>query len=949
VRYGRGVDNVRERPAPLPGAWFSVAVLAGLVLAQMSSAGDTAGQSVQFLPTPAGTIGAFLVSGPYDGARTELESAGPVTEGDVWRLVVAKSGEKGIVLASDGERRFHYVYATLSGHARSTSRNISFVSSGTVACWLDGQKAVESRPYVRRDVRPDDGAGPVSLLLRVEASRGSVAVVVAASLALADGRSVLDLAQLSLADGGRERVAGLVSAAIEVTLTPLMAREGEDVLAQVLRVGAFPAVGGDLSTEIRIGDRTLGDAEIPSLTDLARKPIQVNFRATADLGATYKLSAVLSVDNEPLAQSTAVGYVEEGLVRLADDLEARASRIVGIPSASAYARLQAEKVRLCLARAGGPSDPKSLGNSLAEARRALDEAEAGRDFQAGMRGSLERAYVSEIDDSAQPYLVYIPDACRPGTGPWPMVVYLHGYVPSYNKDAWVRPDSNFNAVMEAEGCVLAIPFARSNTDFLNVGEDDVLDVIEEMKRAYPVDERRISLYGYSMGGSGVWTMLAHYPDRFSGAVVLAGRSDYYLWHGLDRSRVPAWKRHIIDADNPIDLVANFKHVPVRVYHGDADYVVKTAQSERMVAALKKLGANAEMHWVRNGSHWSLFDAVMWSRDPVAWVKDFKTPETPPPFDLKTFHVRYARAWGVEARGFVRELDPIEFSLMRRGVNDTALETSNVDSVVVYPSLLGGRRLSMEAGFKVVGVDDTDLSWSGKAARDGVTYYSENWRRPGLRKSTALCGPVKEAYRSAFVLVYGTSGSKADTARLKGNAMRFASEWQEFAKGALAIRADIDVDAETMETKNVVLFGEPNSNVVISRVAARLPIEWDEASATIAGTPYSLAERGLVFVYPNPDAPERLAVFMSGLFWGGSLPINHKWDFVPDFIVFENTVDPFDRMDPVNKAVVAGFFDAGWGVAEHLIFAARTGGRANAIAARRIPSDAPDVATARVQE
>jgi poly(3-hydroxybutyrate) depolymerase len=878
-----------------------------------------AGGELTFLPTPSRTIGAFLVSGPHAQPQADIEAGAAAVEGDRWKLVVVRGGEKGVSLRTSDQRKIFYLCLSLRGRADATSRTLAFVSSGRITCWIGGEMAGAAQAFARKSVRSGDGKDATRVLFRVDASRSLTAVVFAASLHTGPETVVSDSAVLTVADAGREGVARLVGHALDLRITPGLARRDDVVIAQVLRTGACPIVAGDVSVKVLMGERSLGQFDVSSLENLARAPVTVRYPASLVPESPYTLRAELALDGDPFVAVNSEGHTLDGVLRLAGELDRRAEEMKGFDSAAAFARLQSEKVRLAFGREGGPTDIAAIGRSLAEARRALDEAEAGRDFQAGLTGPLERAYTSEIDDSPQPYLAYIPTKCRPNTGPWPMVVYLHGYVPSYDKDAWLSPDPNFNAVMEAEGCILAVPFGRSNTDFLNVGEDDVLRVIDEMKRSYPVDDSRIYLYGYSMGGSGVWTMLGHYPDRFAAAIVLAGRSDYYLWHGLDRRRVPAWKRHIIDADNPIDQARNMVGVPVRVYHGDADYVVKTEQSKRMVARLKELGSTAELHWVRNGSHWSLFDAVMWSRAPVAWVKQHVRPkENTVEFSVTSYHLRYAGGWGARIIGPRRELEPFTLSC-ERSADGTSLSVGNAESVAVLPRLLGGRRPVAGAGFSLASTDGAALSWNAQHGDDGVAYYTDAWRRPGLRKSATLCGPVKEAFRSPFAVVYGTKGPERLTRALRSNAERFAKEWRDYAKGRPAIYADVEITGEISAKRNLVMFGDSTNNAFIARVASALPVAWNQSSARIGDASFSLQSRGLVFIYPNPLATNRLVVYMSGLYWGSGLPVNHKWDFLPDFIVFENRVDDLDPMDPVNKAVVAGFFDVLWRPKSELTF------------------------------
>src|SRR5439155_25715104 len=108
---------------------------------------------------------------------------------------------------------------------------------------------------------------------------------------------------------------------------------------------------------------------------------------------------------------------------------------------------------------------------------------------------------------------------------WLLLIFLHGDVPDYDKNRWWQPFEEFNEICNRHNAFLAIPFGRSNTDFQSCGEVDVLDVIAEAKRLYPIDNDRVYLYGYSMGGMAVYTLGAHYPDLLAGAISMAGRAD----------------------------------------------------------------------------------------------------------------------------------------------------------------------------------------------------------------------------------------------------------------------------------------------------------------------------------------------------------------------------------------------------------------------------------------
>src|SRR5262245_54874929 len=70
------------------------------------------------------------------------------------------------------------------------------------------------------------------------------------------------------------------------------------------------------------------------------------------------------------------------------------------------------------------------------------------------------------------------------------------------------------------GAFLVAPWGYGDSGQRHPGEDDVLRVIDEMRERYPIDPRRVSITGYSLGGTVSFTVPLHYPDRFSASAPL---------------------------------------------------------------------------------------------------------------------------------------------------------------------------------------------------------------------------------------------------------------------------------------------------------------------------------------------------------------------------------------------------------------------------------------------
>lgn len=294
------------------------------------------------------------------------------------------------------------------------------------------------------------------------------------------------------------------------------------------------------------------------------------------------LGIALAMTVAPLAHG-ASGEVAPGSRAAADALARRADATSpGAALTNALTRLA--RARFVLDRYPPvPAVTNFVARELAAAAAWLDGAD--RDVPPP-RGEAIEGYHSDVDDSFQPFVRYLPVAgAEEGDAPLPLLVYLHGYFPEMNIINWTVFPSNLFSTAEALGFAVAAPFARGNTDFQGVGEQDVLRVIDEMQARYPIDPNRVILVGFSMGGMGAYTVAGHHPHRFAAAVAVSARGDYYHWHGVDAAELPAWQRYLIDADFGHGLRGNLAMLPLWVAYGALDLTVPAHESRHMADLL----------------------------------------------------------------------------------------------------------------------------------------------------------------------------------------------------------------------------------------------------------------------------------------------------------------------------------------------------------------------------
>jgi len=426
------------------------------------------------------------------------------------------------------------------------------------------------------------------------------------------------------------------------------------------------------------------------------------------------------------------------------------------------------------------------------------------------------------------------------------------------------------------------PFGRGNTDFQGIGEQDVLRAMTEMMKRYPIDEDRIILAGISMGGMGVWTIGAHHPDLFAGLLIFAGRGDYYFWQKVNRDDLPAYKQRLIDTEFASSLLPNLKNIPIFCAHGENDSLVPVEEARHIVKAATEENLNITYIEVKGADHW-IFEDMFGRKETRDWMKKCRRT-TPSEFTYRTYHSKYNRNhWitGIDGR---REAEPAEVTAHVAG-KEIVIEARGVRALVVERSLMP-RRLR---GLPIVKQGAFDI-----VTRDST---SAPTRAP-------VRGPVKEAFLAPFVFVY--AGDPADTNGLARFRQRLV-EWYRYSKSFPVMASEKDLTVKELSGYNVFLFGEPEGSALMKQVLASSPLRVTDNDYVLGDRKFPRTGNGLYFVYRNPWNPDRLAVVQCGLPWGEGIGENHRYDFLPDYIVYSADRDP----DGSNHALCAGFFDDEW--------------------------------------
>ena len=132
------------------------------------------------------------------------------------------------------------------------------------------------------------------------------------------------------------------------------------------------------------------------------------------------------------------------------------------------------------------------------------------------------------------------------------------------------------------------PYGRYCNAFKFAGEVDVLEALDAVKRHYRVDEDRIAVRGFSMGGAACWHFAVHYPERWVAANPGAGFAEtpeflkVFQHEEIHPSVTESKLLHLYDCT---DWAVNLYNCPTVAYSGEIDKQKQAA--DIMTAALAK--------------------------------------------------------------------------------------------------------------------------------------------------------------------------------------------------------------------------------------------------------------------------------------------------------------------------------------------------------------------------
>ncbi len=209
---------------------------------------------------------------------------------------------------------------------------------------------------------------------------------------------------------------------------------------------------------------------------------------------------------------------------------------------------------------------------------------------------------------------------------------------------------------------------------------------------------------------------------------------------------------------------------------------------------------------------------------------------------------------------------------------------------------------------------TDRSWVAHFRKVDDKWQAVDSADDGeLAKRHGLQGPIDDAFLDSFLMVRPTGkplnervGAWADKEMAHA-----IDHWRKQFRGEARVKSDSAITDADIKEHNLVLWGDPQSNAVLAKVADKLPIRWNAQGVTLGSKTYDVGRYAPVMIYPNPLNPKRYVVVNSGFTFREYDYLNNARQVpkLPDYAVIDLDVPVSSRFP--GGVTVAGFFDERW--------------------------------------
>ena len=212
--------------------------------------------------------------------------------------------------------------------------------------------------------------------------------------------------------------------------------------------------------------------------------------------------------------------------------------------------------------------------------------------------------------------------------------------------------------------------------------------------------------------------------------------------------------------------------------------------------------------------------------------------------LVTHSLKFNRAHWLTIDAMEKHWEPARVEA-KLGVDGLVLNVENVSIMTMKPPRVQGATLRkgaitvgpqtefmFEFGGNLDSGPDPTLRFVKAANKWSLTVLQATYSRAVAPQSLAkvhnLQGPIDDAFMDSFVMVRPTYEpmNAASGQWVKTELAEAAFHWRRYFRGEARVKDDVLINADDIRDSNLILWGDPQSNKLLQRIAPMLPIKWD---------------------------------------------------------------------------------------------------------------------------
>ncbi len=576
----------------------------------------------------------------------------------------------------------------------------------------------------------------------------------------------------------------------------------------------------------------------------------------------------------------------------------------------------------------GDRDPMQV-RELAELDAAAAALESGKDPYAGRTGPQRRAFRSPIDGKLHEFGLYVP-AGPTSTGARPLVVGLHGLHgkpfpalrhlfggddPGRERE-WedrhpLQPWPTF------DGFVLT-PSGHGDAMYRNLGEENVAQLVALIQRIHPIDPKKISITGMSMGGTGAAGIPLHRPTTYAAAAPLCGYHSWFVRNDLKGVFMRPWEKAAAEERSNSLWAENGGHLPLYVVHGTKD--LPQINSGILIQAYEKLGYSI-VHEHPDLGH-NVWQTTYEDLKGLKWLAAKTRALHPSHIRFRTDRTRFGTSDWITIHALTRpdgwgEVIADAGPVSAGGTRTVRVQASGIDAFSVTRDAVrigdGPLTIAIADGTKKSSIDvpagepvDLVRGAAGSLERG----------KTSAGKHDAIIGPFRDAFHEPLLFVYGTC--ILDETRLHREVAEAWAKRRSNVEVTYPILSDVEFLAQKQALGNeraLFLIGDARTNAVTAQFdGASLPFHGEEHAVVASnGQRFSGDELGYSFITANPVRKDRYLIVVAGSDLPGLARALSLPELLGDYAVWDKTLAPARNrlvLGP-GRLLAGGLFDNAW--------------------------------------